>query len=55
VRFIDDEQAHACSQERQDFVAEAWIVEPLGAHEQHVDRAALDLGLRFTHFRHASS
>ena len=42
VRLVDHEQAAGRGQPRQHLVAEAGVVEPLRAHQEHVDLAALD-------------
>ena len=44
VRLVDHEQAGGGGQLGQHVVAEVGIVEPLRADQQHVDRAAADLG-----------
>ena len=43
VRLVDDQQAAGRGQPRQHLVAEAGVVEPLGADQQHVDLAGVDL------------
>ena len=43
VGLVDDEQAAGRGQAREHLVAEAGVVEPLGADEQHVDLTGVDL------------
>ena len=43
VGLVDDEQAAGRRQPREHLVAEAGVVEPLGADEQHVDLTGVDL------------
>ena len=43
VGLVDDQQAAGGGQPRQHLVAEAGVVEPLGAHQQHVDLTGADL------------
>ena len=45
VGLVDHQQAARRGQARQHLVAEAGVVEPLGAHQQHVDLAGTDLVL----------
>ena len=42
VRLVDHQQARRGGQPGQHLVAEARVVEPLGAHQQHVDLAGVD-------------
>ena len=42
MRLVDDEQAATRGELRQHLVAELRVVEPLGAHQQHVDVAGRD-------------
>jgi hypothetical protein len=44
VRLVDDHQPRPGGELGQDEVAEVGVVEPLRAHQQHVDGARLDLG-----------
>jgi hypothetical protein len=43
VCLVDHEQARAGGEARQHVVAEVGIVEPLGADQQHIDVACVDL------------
>ena len=45
VRLVDDQQPAGRGQPRQHLVAEAGVVEPLRADQQHVDLAGVDRGL----------